>query len=154
MTDIQLGFRKPNNVTSQGGSLGAEFFTVGGNATAAEMLPGILVKRDTNDNMVMEGDASGNSIGFLSYEGSPSKPATIYTAFARGDTVAVNRGAGRRQMAYLADQQSVVNGQPLTGTAAGQLAAGTPGTDDIVADADETINASTGAAVIFVITRK
>lgn len=151
---VQLGFRKPNNGVVQGGSLGPEFFKVGANATAAKMLPGIVVCKDTNDFCVKESDASGNDIGFLGYEYSPSKPATIDTAYAVGDFVAVHRGPGRRQMARLATSQTIENGDPLKVTTDGYLAAATVGTDDVIADADESVTTTSSAAKIWVITRK
>lgn len=152
MTD--LGFRKPNNGVVQGDTLGPEFLKVGANATAAKMLPGIVVCKDTNDFSVKESDASGNDIGFLGYEYSPSKPATIDTAYAVGDFVAVHRGAGRRQMGRLATSQTIVKGQPLTVVADGYLAAATVGTHDIIADAAESVTTTSSTAKIWVITRK
>ncbi len=169
---VQLGFRKPTNRVTQGGSLGPEFFKVGASATAAKMLPGIAVCKDTNDYSVKEYDGSGNSIGYLGYDEAAAvfKPDDIDTAYAADDEVPVHRGPGRRQMARLASGQSVVNGQPLKLTTDGYLAAATingvvsvdesgsstvsTGNDEVVADADETVDASGAAKKIWVITRK
>lgn len=170
---VQLGFREPANDVVQGGSLGPEFLKVGANATAAYMIPGAAVIKDTNDFSVKEGAAGGKLIGYIGYASTPAefRPETITTAHALGDHIAVHRGAGRRQKTWLADGQSVVNGQPLKLTASGQLAAATingvvavneagsetavsTGNDEIVADADETVAASGAAAAIWVITRK
>lgn len=153
---VQLGFREPSNDVVQGGSLGPEFLKVGANATAASMIPGAAVVKDTNDFSVKEGAAGGKLVGFLGYASTPAefRPETITTAYAVGDMVAVHRGASRRQKAWLADGQSVVNGEPLKLTAGGQLAAATVGTDDVIADADETVAASGAAAALWVITRK
>lgn len=152
MTD--LGFRKPTNGVVQGDALGPEFLKVGANATAAKMLPGIAVCKDTNDFSVKESDASGNDVGFLGYEYSPSKPATIDTAYAVGDIVAVHRGAGRRQMARLATSNTIVKGQPLKVTTDGYLTAATAGTDDVVGDAAESVTTTSATADIWIITRK
>lgn len=170
---VQLGFRKPENKISQGGALGPEFLKIGANATAAKMIPGIAVIRDTNDFSVKEGAAGGKLVGYLGYDETPVefRPETITTAYTVGDIVAVHRGAGRRQKAWLASGQNVVNGEPLKVTADGHLASATingaesldltgnaetitVGNDEIVADADESVNASSAAAAIWVITRK
>ena len=152
---VDLGFRKPTNGVVQGDALGPEFLNVGANATAAKMLPGIAVVKDTNDFCVKESDASGNVvIGFLGYELSPNKPATRDTAYAVGDIVAVHRGAGLRQMAYLTTSQTIVKGQPLKVTADGYLTAATVGTSDVVGDAAESVTTTSAAAKIWIITRR
>ena len=96
---VQLGFREPNNDVVQGGSLGPEFLKIGANATAAKMLPGTAVIKDTNDFSVKEGAAGGKLIGYLGYASTPAafRPETITTAYALGNIAAVHRGAGRRQ---------------------------------------------------------
>ena len=111
----EAGFKKPNNGTTQGGSLGAELLQLGANATAANCKPGIVVMRDTNDYSVKESDGSGNDVGFLAYENCPAefRPKSINTAYAAGAFCGVDTGAGRRQMAYLTPGQNVVKGQPL-----------------------------------------
>lgn len=151
---VQLGFRKPTNDVVQGDSLGPDYYKVGSTATAAKMLPGIAVCKGATDFDVRQSDASGNDVGVLGYAYSPAKPATITTAYAVGDFVAVHRGASRRQMMYLASGQNVKNGQPLYVTTDGYLTAATAGTHDVYADAAESVNASGGAAAIWVVTRK
>lgn len=153
----KTGFRFPNNdvvVIPDEGSV--EFYTVHTHATAAKMLPGILVKISDVANEVMEVDASGNAIGFLGYQSTPAeyRPETRDTAYAVGDRVAVHRGAGRRQMGRLATGQNVAAGAPLARAADGYLTAGTPGTDDIVGDAVDPVDASSASKICWIYTRK
>lgn len=152
----QPGFKIPVNDVVAGGGLDRELYFIGATATAAKCLPGILVKQGATGAEVIECDASGNEIGYLDYMGTPAefRPETITTAYARGDQVGVRRGAGRRQMGYLASGQNVANGDPLKRAADGQLTAATVGTDDVVADAAQAVNASAGVKTIWVITRK
>ena len=151
---VQPGFRPVDNMTRQGPGNDVEYFQIGPNATASKCLPGIRVMIDTTDNYVKEFTGTGNAIGYLSYEASPDKPKTIDTAFAVGDWAAVEMGAGKRIRGRLASGQNVTKGQPLKEVADGFLSAGTPGTDDIVADADQSVDASSAAAAIWVLTRK
>ena len=153
---VQLGFRKPTNKWSQGGALGVEYFKVGANATAAKMLAGTVVMKDTVDYCIKESDASGNDYGVLGYDETPDayRPTTSTTAYAVGDIVAVHRGAGRRQKCRLTTAQTIVNGQPLKVTTDGLLTAATVGTDDVFADADESVTTTSAVAYIWVITRK
>jgi hypothetical protein len=152
---VQPGWRKPTNkVCQNGGGLDTEQLKVGANATAAKMLPGIVVIRDSNDYSVKEWSSGGYMIGYLSYENSPKKPETIDSAYAVGDLVGVEIGANRRQLARLAISQTIVKGQPLTVTTDGYLAAATVGTDDIVADAEESVTTTSSTAKIWVRTRK
>lgn len=151
---VQPGFRPVDNMTRQGPGLDVEYFQVGPNATAAKMLPGIAVMRDTTDNYVKESDGTGKVIGFLSYESSPDKPETVDSAFAVGDWVAVERGAGKRIRARLAASQTIVNGQELSVTTDGYLDAAVIGTDDVIADAEQSVATTTTTAAIWIITRK
>lgn len=169
---VQLGFRKPENKVTQGGGIGPEYLKVGANATAAKMLPGIAVIKDTNDYSVKESAGSGNEIGYLGYDEAAAayKPETIDTAYAVGDEVPVHCGPGRRQLARLASGQSVAKGAPLKITTDGYLAAATvngvvivdedgsddvsTGNDEVVADAAETVDAAAASKKIWVYTRK
>lgn len=153
---VQLGFRKPTNKWSQGGALGVEYFKVGANATAAKMLPGIAVIKDANDFSVKESGGLGSTIGVLGYDETPAqyRPTDSSTAYARGDHVAVHRGAGRRQKMWLTTSQTIVIGQPLMVTTDGYLTAATAGTHDVYCDAAESVTTTTAAAAIWVITRK
>ncbi|MDD4521691.1 MAG: hypothetical protein PHW84_01900 [Methanosarcina sp.] len=168
---VQPGFRPVNNMTRQGPGHEKEFFQIGPNASTTKCLPGIAVVMDTTDNYVKEyGSSGGKVIGFLSYENSPDKPATIDTPFKPGDWVAVERGAGKSIRARLATGENVAIGQELKVTTDGYLAAATingvkavdesgsatvsTGNDDIIADAEHSVNASSAAAPIWILTRK
>jgi len=168
---VQPGFRPVDNMTQMGPGIGVEYFQVGPNATAAKMLPGIAVIMDTTDNYVKEyGSSGGKVIGFLSYEKSPDKPATIDTAFARGDWVAVERGAGKRIRARLTTNQTITPGQELSVTTDGYLIAATingvvsvvesgsdtksTGNTDIIADSEKSVTTVSSTAAIWVLTRK
>lgn len=152
---VQLGFRKPTNAWSQNCLLDVEYFKVGTNATAAKMLPGTVVCKDTNDFSVKESDASANDYGVLGYDKTPAayRPTNSTTAYAVGDIVAVSRGPGRKKC-RLTTSQTIVNGQPLKVTTDGLLTAATVGTNDVFADADESVTTTSAEAFIWVITRK
>lgn len=149
-----MGWRKPLNKTRQGGSLDTFQMQVGTNATAAKMLPGIVVAMDTNSYSVKEWNTGGQMIGYLSYENSTDKPDTIDTPYSIGDAVGVEVGAGRRQLARLASSQTIGYGQPLALDADGYLKAAVVGTDDVVADAAEPMTTTTGTGKIWITTRR
>jgi hypothetical protein len=150
------GFRFPNNDVQMGGAGQVEFYTVHTHATAAKMLPGIIVKLADVSNEVLECDASGNAIGFLGYQDTPAefRPATRDTAYALGDRVAVLRGAGRRQMGRLASGQNLGAAAPVTVATDGYMTSGTPGTDDILGDLIDAVDASSAAKICWITTRK
>jgi hypothetical protein len=153
----ETGFRFPNNDVVTNPSDGSvEFYTIHDTATAAKMLPGILVKIADLANEIVESDSSGNAIGFLGYQATAAefRPATRDTAYAVGDRVAVHRGAGRRQMGRLASGQNLGVAAPLKLDTDGYLTAGTPGTDDIVGDLIAPVNATSAAKVAWITTRK
>jgi hypothetical protein len=151
------GFRFPNNDvrTNEGGGQ-VEFYTVHTHATAAKMLPGIIVKISDVANEVLECDASGNAIGFLGYQDTPAefRPATRDTAYAVGDRVAVLRGAGRRQMARLASGQNLGVAAPVKVATDGYITAATVGTDDVLGDLIDAVDASSAAKICWITTRK
>jgi len=167
---VQPGFRPVDNMTQQGPGIDVEYFQIGPNATAAKCLPGTAVVMDTTDNYVKEYTSGGIVIGFLSYEKSPDKPATIDTAFKVGDWVAVERGAGKRIRARLATSQTIQIGQELSVTTDGYLTAATingvvsvvesgsatksTGNTDVIADAEKSVTTTTSTAPIWVLTRK
>ena len=150
---VQVGFRKPeNDVVS--GHYYTEMLKVGANATAAKMLPGIFVIKDTNDRSVKESGAAGKVIGVLGYAESPEayRPATRSTAYAVGDTVAVHHGMGAYARALLAISQTVVKGELMKVAADGYLTIGAAGTDDIVAVAEESVTTGGDATGILWVT--
>ena len=152
----QDSFTHPLNDVAVDGSKYVGYYTIHTHATAAKMKPGVIVKISDVANEVVECDASGNDIGFLGYQDTPAeyRPETISTAYAVGDRVAVLRGAGRKQMGWLASGQNLGAGAPLTKAADGQLTAGTPGTDDIVGDLADPVDASSAAKICWLRTRK
>ena len=118
--------------------------------TATDMYPGRLVKKGTTDSDIVVNDGT-SPVGWLGYEHTAGlyQPADENTAYTVGDIVAVLHG-GIRLKAHLASGQSVVKGDPLKPVANGELAAATVGTDEIVAYAAETMDATGGAADIEV----
>lgn len=110
--------------------------------------------RDGNDYSVKEWTTGGQMIGYLSYENSTDKPEDIDTPYAVGDAVGVEVGSGRRQLARLAASQTITYGQPLALAIDGYLTAAVVGTDDVVADAAESVTTTTGTGKIWVTPRK
>lgn len=140
---------------------------VGANATAAKMLPGIAVIRDTNDYSVKEfGSADTAVVGVLGWEQTPIKwrSASRDTAYALGDEVAVHYGPGRIRM-LLAVSQTIVKGDMLSLTTDGYLTKATingivsvvesgsatksTGNSDVYAEALESV--STGSSAVAAI---
>lgn len=144
----QVGFNKPNNDVVQGNYL-TEQLKVGANATPAEMLPGALVVKDTNDYDVKECTATG-VIGWLGYDKTNAnyKPATRDTAYAVGDYVAVHNGGNFRVRAIVTGE-AIDKGTPLEPAANGLITAAADEGDKVVAHAAETItNAATTIWVV------
>lgn len=143
-------FVKPSNRVIQGDYLGAMEAQVGGNATVAHMVPGRIVCYDTLDNSVKECgaiDPSGNSavpIGVLGYEDTIAdyRPATITTAYAVGDKVAVHNAIGMRFKGWLATGLTVVPGTRLKAAANGCLTVCTANPDECNAIALEGLTSS------------
>jgi hypothetical protein len=150
---VQLGFVKPNNDVIQGDfPHGSPFMQLLQIKTVANMYPGRLVIRDTTDYQVGVGGASGHVIGWLGYGEAPTgfKPATRTTIYAVNDTAPVHSGGGFRVRASLAIGQNVVKGQRLMPAAAGELTDYVAATDDAVAIAAESVDATGAAASIWV----
>jgi hypothetical protein len=105
--------------------------------------PGDLLGR--NANGVTAADVAGQGgVLFAAHDRLQGK--TIEDNYANGDKVqcfAPKRGD--QVWAWLADEQNVTVGAPLTNNAAGALVAGVVGTDAIVAYAEEALDL-TGAA--------
>jgi len=150
---VQVGFRKPSTGVATGKKY-VELLRVGANATAAKMLPGIFVIKDTNDRSVKESGAAGKVIGVLGYEDTPEafRPTTRDTAYALGDTVAVIHGQGAYVRALQAASQTTVKGETMKVVADGYLEIGTPGTDDIVAVAEESVTTDEGVTAAIWVT--
>jgi len=121
----EYGFMAPANDVVQGTDRNGliEQLRVGSNATAAQMLPGRLVSRDVGDYDVKEGSALLAPEGWIGYDSaSPDyKPATMTTAFAVGDDIAIHNGGGFRVRTSLAKGCSVVKGDLLANWTNGQV---------------------------------
>lgn len=145
---------------------------IGANATAAKMLPGIAVIRDTNDYSVKEYGSSGNAVvGVLGWEATrpDSRPATRDTAYALGQIAAVHHGPGKIRM-RLATSQTIVKGDLLSLTTDGYLrkavlngvvsvvesgsATDSTGNDDVYAEALETVSSTTDKPGIWVFRKR
>lgn len=115
----QVGFQKALNDVVQGPYM-TERLKVGPSATAAKMLPGVHVIRDSTDYGVQEGGAAGAVIGILGYADANAdfKPATRDTAYAVGDEVPVHNGVFRARV-YVTE--TVVKGEPLIAAADGKF---------------------------------
>lgn len=120
--------------------------------TATNVYPGRLVKKGTNDDDVVVNTAAGAAIGWAGYEHTSKKyrPDTVDTVYSADDQIAVINGPGIILVGSLASGQSVTKGARLMAAAAGELSGGTVGTNEIVAIAEETMDASAGAKDILV----
>lgn len=144
-------FSKPSIGVGQGPHF--QMMKIGANATAAKCLPGIAVVKDTNDYSVKEGSAS--VIGTLGWERTPLpwKPANRDTAYARGDSVAVEMGPRMARM-LLTTSQTIVKGDPLYVTTDGYVAKATVGTHDVYGEALESVSTTAATTAIWVMTRR
>lgn len=120
--------------------------------TAANVYPGRLVKRGTNDDDVVVNTAAGKPMGFAGYLNTSKKyrPATIDTIQLVNDQIGVINGPGIILLARLAIGANVTKGALLTDAALGDLSGGTAGTHHIYAIAEESVDASAAAADILV----
>lgn len=172
-----VGYKKPSNKILVAGSPLVQELKV---QTAAEMYPGRLVKKGTNDDDAIVNTAAANPLGWLGYEQcrDSDKPEDVDTVYALGDWVPVLNGGNFVLVGRLASGQSVSKGAPLVGANDGELKAastfsvsvpvgGTTVTSSaaqpnlveagaippeglIVAIAEETVDASGAAADIMV----
>lgn len=120
--------------------------------TATNMYPGRLVKKGTNDDDVVVGTANAAVIGWLGYEHTIKKhrPSTVDTVYSGDEQAAVLHGGHFIIVGRLASGQNVSKGARLEAAANGELSGGTVGTDEIVAIAEESVDASAAAADIMV----
>ena len=135
----QVGFNRPNNDVVQGNYL-TEQLKIGANATAAKMLPGALVVKDTNDYDVKESPADGAVIGWLGYGKANAnyKPENRDTAYAVGDYAPVHNGSNFRVRAIVSNA-TIAKGTPLKPAAGGLLQAASDEGDLVVARAAESV---------------
>lgn len=121
--------------------------------TATNVYPGRLVMKGTNDDDIVVCDGTeGAAIGWAGYEQTAKKyrPATVDTIYEANDQITVINGPGILLVGRLASGQNVTKGARLMVAANGELSGGTVGTNEIVAIAEESVNATSGAADIIV----
>jgi hypothetical protein len=123
--------------------------------TVANMYPGRLVTMDTTDNQIKVCTAATKPLGVLGYQDTNEnfRPDTVDTIYEVNDFAAVLFGGGFTYVGRLASGQNVAAGEYLTAAADGELTAATVGTDDVVAVARESVDASGAAADILVASR-
>jgi len=172
---VNTGLRKPTNgVLVAGHPLKMEQNI----ETATNMYPGRLVKKGTNDDDIVVNTAAGNASGWLSYEdtkiGKPDDVDSIYKITAKP---VVLYGGGFVVVGHLASGENVAKDDYLVGAANGELkkasavviASGAtpvtsgaangaaivtgsiPGEGRILAQAKESVNATSAAADIMVL---
>jgi hypothetical protein len=122
--------------------------------SATSMYAGRLMLKGTNDDdVVCHTGSNAAPVGWLGYESTTKKyrPASISTIYVVDSQVDVFYGPGVVFIATLAGGVTAVPGFLLTSAPAGCLTGGTAGTDDIVAQAEEsvtTVGATTGACLV------
>ena len=168
------GVKKPNNRIIAAGNPLVQELSI---ETATEMYPGRLVKRGTADSDIVVNTAGGKAIGWLGYEQTNPvyRPDDVDSIYEKDTFAAVLNGGKFYPVASLASGESVNKGDPLVGTANGQVKAAsdlavssgsdtasavdgtTPALEGsvlpegpIVAYAEESVDASGGAADIIV----
>lgn len=119
--------------------------------TVATMYSGRVVKGGTTNNEMVVGAADGLSMGWLSYEDTPTmyRPATIDTIYKVNDRAAYVFGPGMIVVGSLLYEEAIVMGDKLVPAAAGQLKKWTPvpieaasAEEDVIAIAMETVTSS------------
>lgn len=115
--------------------------------TATNVYPGRLVEKGTNDDDVVVCGGSNPAVGVAGYEQTTKnyRPATVDTIYAQNDQIAVINGPGVIAVLSLASGEATVKGTLLKSAAAGEVAAGTAGTDHIYAIAEETVAGAAGS---------
>ncbi len=134
---VQVGFIKPANDVVQGNYLTERLHV----ETVANMYPGAIVLKGTTDNDVAVCGAGGKAIGWLGYAlaNANDKPDTRDTIYLDEAEVPVHNGSNFRVRAIYATAADIAKGDPLKAAANGCVAIGTPGTDDIIAVAAESV---------------
>jgi len=115
---LPQGIVKPSNqIVAAGNPLKVEM-EIGANATAAKMLPGILVIFDTTDFTVKEAGAKAdNVVGILDVDPEDLEA----TAYAVGEEAMVIMGECIAKLILLASE-NVTRGDPLVAAADGKVA--------------------------------
>lgn len=150
MADVGVGPKPTNQILVDGrAGVSVQILKV---ETAANMYPGRLVKKGTNDDDAVVATAASACIGWIGYLNTIKKyrPATVDTIHVINDQASILSGPGIILVGYLELGANVSKGARLTMGAIGGLSGGTVGTDDIVAVAEESVDASAAAADIMV----
>lgn len=168
---VDIGFSKSAVGVGAEDLIEPMILKIGANATAAKMLPGIAVVRDTNDYSVKEYSSGSAVVGVLGWEETPNntRPSTRDTAYALGNEVAVHYGPGKIMM-RLTTSQTIVKGDLLTLTTDGYLTKATingvvsinesgsstvsTGNSDVYAEALESVTTTTSTAPIWVFRKR
>jgi len=149
---MTFGFVKPNNsivVDDNGG--GRKPLIQGLNVeAAANMYPGRLIMKGTNDNDAVVAGVGGLVTGWLGYEQADPNfmPADVDTLYAVNDKAPVLYGTGFVLVASLATAQTIVKGDRLSAGAAGQVIK-TVSPAVVVGVAMETVTTTGSAADIM-----
>jgi len=149
MTDV--GYQKPTNAIVVAGTPMAQYLLV---KAVATMYAGRLVMKGSADDEVIVNTGEGTAVGWLGYEQTqkgfrPATVDTIYTGYDSSPSVrihaAVLSGPGMVIVGSLAVSQTIVKGDMLVATTAGQLIKWTVGHTP-VAIAEESVTTSSVAS--------
>lgn len=114
------------------------------------LIPGRLVVHNANGEFAY--NAAGNNELVYVVNVNAVKQSSVDDAWSADNTVvAILPRDGEKFNVRLAAAQALVKGTPLTGAANGQLAVGTPGTDEILFYSDEVVAATTADQLVRVL---
>ncbi len=133
---VQAGVRKILNDVIDGDSV-INYHNI---ETVTDMYPGALVIKGTTDYDIAACGAAGITTGWLGYgscngNDKPDTRDTIYLVSAEAPV----HSKARYVRAIYATAADIAKGDPLKAAANGCVAIGTPGTDDIIAVAAESV---------------
>jgi hypothetical protein len=114
------------------------------------LYPGRLVKKGTNDDDAIINTSGGAAIGWIGYEQTTKKyrAATVDTAQASGDHVAILSGPGMVLVASAISGASISKGARLATRNYGRLSGGTLAAGDVVAIAEESLSNASGGDIL------
>jgi hypothetical protein len=116
--------------------------------TAANMYPGRMVIRGTNDDDVITGTSGGAVYGWIGYNATNKnyRPATISTIQVINDKIDIINGPGIIVLAWLLSGETVTKGAQLVSADGGFVQAyATGGSNDLITSLAEESVASTDA---------
>lgn len=121
MADVGYGPKPTNKIIVAGQPL-TQILKV---ETVANVYPGRLVEKGTNDDDIKVGTAGGDVIGWAGYENTIKKhrPATVDTIYLVNAQIAVEHGGGFVIVASLADGETITKGERLCAGANGEVVA-------------------------------